>query len=426
MPSPGVAIPDVGRIRLTGGDDLDHRQPVGPGEVQVALVVRRHAHHRAGAVVGQHVVGGVDRDPLVVHRVGRVHAQEHTGLGSVGGLPLDLGGQLGLLQVRLELVALTVRDDRGGQLALGRDHEERRAVQGVRAGGEHGHRLGVPVDLEVHVGALGPADPVALHGQHALRPAALQLGHVVQQPLGVLGGLEVPLGQLPLGDDGAAPLAGPVDDLLVGQHGLVVRAPVDVRGLAVGQPALPELQEQPLGPAVVLGIGGVQPPTPVEAQPVPLERGRLGLDVGVRPLRRVGVVLDRRVLGGQPEGVPADRVQHVVALQLQVPGHDVAHHERLGVTHVQVAGRVREHVQHVAPLRRAVVGRHEGLVLGPVRLPPLLRGGRVVAMLRIDGVGAMLRIDGVVMLVARQLGWARLVDGRRGLLSHVSPRTSCS
>ncbi len=270
------------------------------------------------------------------------------------------------------------------------------------------------VDLEVHVGALGPADPVALHGQHALGPAALQLGHVVQQPLGVLGGLEVPLGQLPLGHDGAAPLARPVDDLLVGQHGLVVGAPVDVGGLAVRQPALAELQEQPLRPAVVLRVGGVQPPAPVEAQAVAPERRGLGLDVRVRPLGRVGAVLDRRVLGGQPEGVPADRVQHVVTLQLQVPGHDVAHHERLGVTHVQVAGGVREHVQHVAPLRRAVVGRHEGLVGLPERLPALLRGNWVITMLRIGSwVVAVVRLR-------------RIVDGRRTLLSHVSPRSSCS
>ena len=89
-----------------------------------------------GAVFGQHVVGGVDRDPLAVHRVDRVHPQEDAGLRPVGGLPLDLGAVLGLLQVRLELRALIVADDLGGQRRLGGDDEERRAVQGVRPGGE--------------------------------------------------------------------------------------------------------------------------------------------------------------------------------------------------------------------------------------------------------------------------------------------------
>ena len=44
-----------------------------------------------------------------------------------------------------------------------------------------------------------------------------------------------------------------VDDVLVRDHGLVVRAPVDRSFLPVGQPLLEEAQEQPLGPAVEVG-----------------------------------------------------------------------------------------------------------------------------------------------------------------------------
>ena len=57
----------------------------------------------------------------------------------------------------------------------------------------------------------------------------------------------------------------PPHDLLVGQHGLVVRAPVDVAAPPVGQPALAEAQEQPLRPPVVVRVGRVQPAGPVEA-----------------------------------------------------------------------------------------------------------------------------------------------------------------
>ena len=133
---------------------------------------------------------------------------------------------------------------------------------------EHPHRLCTIFDHEVDPGALGAADPVALHGQHPLRPAIDKIIHVVQQPLGVLGDLEVPLGQQSLGHHRAATLAQPGDHLLVRQDRLVLRAPVDIARLAVGQSALPESQEQPLGPAVILRIGGVQPAGPVEAQPV--------------------------------------------------------------------------------------------------------------------------------------------------------------
>ncbi len=211
----------------------------------------RHRHDRAGAVLGQHVVGRPDRDPFAVGRVDRVHAQEDTGLRPLGRHPVDLGLLADLLQIGVVRRPLLVGDQLGRQRGVGGDHHERRAEQRVLTGRVHGHRLVAALDHEVDVGALGPADPVALRGQHPVRPGGVQRLHVVQQPLGVVGDLEVPLGQLALGDLGPAALAVAVDDLLVGQHRLVVRAPVDRAVLPVGQPPLAELQEQPLGPAVV-------------------------------------------------------------------------------------------------------------------------------------------------------------------------------
>src|SRR4249919_448768 len=123
----------------------------------------------------------------------------------------------------------------------------------------------------------------------------------------------------------------------------------------------------------------MQPTGPVEAQPVTPERGGLGLDVGVRPLGRVRVPLDCGVLRVQSEGVPADRVEYVVALQPKVTGDDIAHDERLGVAHVQVARWVREHVKYVPALLRTVIDGYEGLVRLPERLPFLLGGTGVVA-----------------------------------------------
>ncbi len=226
----------------------------------------------------------------------------------------------------------------------------------------------------------GPADPVALGGDHAVRPGLLQRHHVVQQPLRVVGDLEVPLGQLTLGDLGPAALAAAVDDLLVGQHGLVVGAPVDRAVPAVGQPALAELQEQPLGPPVVLRVARVQPPRPVEADAVPLERLVLGLDVGVGVVRRVCVVADRGVLSRQPERVPAHRVQHLVAAQPPVARDHVVQRGHLGMAHVQVAARVGEHRQRIALLPRGVVVRAERLHLVPDRQPLVLRGPDVVGL----------------------------------------------
>ena len=116
-------------------DDLD-RQVEGAGEVEVALVVRGHGHDGAVAVVGEHVVGGPDRQPLAVDRVDRVALEEDAGLRTVGALALDVGLALDALEVVLEAHAhlgRRARGELGGQVAVGRDDEEGRAVQRVGA-----------------------------------------------------------------------------------------------------------------------------------------------------------------------------------------------------------------------------------------------------------------------------------------------------
>jgi hypothetical protein len=90
------------------------------------------------------------------------------------------------------------------------------------------------------------------------------------------------------------------------------------------------------------------------------------------------VPFDGRVFRRQPEGVPADRVQHVITLLAQEPCHHVAHGKSLGVAHVQVAGGVREHVQHVPPFPASVIDRREHPELLPDGGPFGLNGGEAV------------------------------------------------
>src|SRR5690606_19032115 len=78
-------------------------------------------------------------------------------------------------------------------------------------------------------------------------------------------------------------------------------------------PALVDLHEDPLGPAVVLRIDGAELTGPVVAEPEALELAAEVVDGRLRRHRRVNAGADGVLLGGQSERVPAHRMQHVVA-----------------------------------------------------------------------------------------------------------------
>src|SRR5205823_13015313 len=99
-------------------------------------------------------------------------------------------------------------------------------------------------DADKQLRALRAADPVALNRDRALGPVEQRV--IVEQRIRVGGDAEEPLLHLASLDEGAATLAVAVDHLLVREHGLVVRAPVDRGLLAVCEPFLEELQEEPL------------------------------------------------------------------------------------------------------------------------------------------------------------------------------------
>ena len=125
--------------------------------------MRGHRHHRAVAVVGQHIVGRPDRHPLAVDRVDRGPLQRDARLDPAGVLTLDLRRLLHLGQVRGEGLLHGGRRPRGqlgGQLGIGRDDHEGRAEQGVGPGREDRDLLVVAFDDEVDV------DPLQLHPRH--------------------------------------------------------------------------------------------------------------------------------------------------------------------------------------------------------------------------------------------------------------------
>jgi hypothetical protein len=235
------------------------------GEGKVALVVRRHAHHSAVAVAHQHVIADPDFDLLASERMGDENAGGHAllfhrrdvGLGHAALLAfLDECGQ-----------CRVIRCGMGGQRMFGGNGAEGDAHDGVGAGGENPQLLRSTVQFirkcEAHAGAL--ADPVLLHQAHLFRPS-WQVVELGQQFLGVGGDFHVIHGDLALFDDGAGAPALAVDDLLVGQHGVVYRVPIYRAELFVNQAFFVEAGEQPLFPAVVLGGAGGEFAFPVNGK----------------------------------------------------------------------------------------------------------------------------------------------------------------
>ena len=183
--------------------------------------------------------------------------------------------------------------------------------------------------------AFGSPDPVALHDDDFFGPVGQRL-EAGQELVGVLRDAEEPLLQLACDDHRAAAPAAAVNDLLVGQHRVVDRTPVDGRALAVGETALEHLQEDPLVELVVVRQAGRDLALPgvadAEALQLPLHVG----DVVERRLLGVGAGLDRGVLRRQTEGVPTERMQHVEAAHPLGPRHDVADDVIADVTDVRV------------------------------------------------------------------------------------------
>ena len=310
---------DRGVVGFSRADQFDHarnRQPVFLRELEVTLVVRGHDPDHARAVTGHHEVCRPDGQLFAVERVDDEQAGRDSLFFPAFGDAVFGRDSLLLFDESLQLVArLARRDQLVDQSMFGRDDHRVRAEDRVYARGEGADLLRlIAGDLPVHFRAAAPPDPVALHRDHAFRPAAFQRVQVVQQLVGVIGDADEPLLQLTLLDGRVfVTPAETAFGLLVGQAGVAFHAPVDGRVLAIEQAALPHLDEEPLVPSVILRRtgGDLAPPVVAEAHPLKLRAHRV--DVLERPPVRPRVVFDRGVLGRHAERVPAHRVQHVVA-----------------------------------------------------------------------------------------------------------------
>ena len=351
----------------------------------VALVVRGHGHDRAGAVLHEDVIGDPDRDLLVRDRVEHATPGIDARLGAI--VPHAVGDRLSTTTahiVRHLGLSLGTAHEIVDHRMLGRQHEERGPEQRVGPCREDRDRLVAADDRELDLGTMRATDPVALHREDALGPL-LELLHIVEQAIGVIRDAEEPLLEVTRLDLGTATLAMTIDDLLVGEHGLILRAPLDGGTPLVGKAALEHAQEDPLRPLVVLRIGRRELAAPVDRPAHAQHLLANTRDVAGGHLGGLAPGLDRGVLGGQAERVVAHRMQHLVSGAATEVRDDVAHRVVGDVPHVQVAGWVRQHLEHVRArriVRRGIgrIRRLERLLVGPYLLPAGLDGLGVVAL----------------------------------------------
>ena len=350
---------------------LDHdsdRKRVLLREVEVALVVRGYGHDGARAVAREHEVAHPDGDRLARKGVRGGAAREHaflldlafeTRASVLAAEPLD-GGEGGLGSLGAGHQAVHAR-------VLGGENHEGRPVDRVDSRGEDADGL-LSLDRKIDLGARRASHPVLLLEEHAVGPGR-ELLHVLEELVLVGGDAQEPLLHLTLLDDTLAAPAEPALGLLVRENGLAGRTPVHGRLGPVRDAPLEHLEEEPLVPAVVRRVAGGDLAAPGIAEAEALELPLHARDVVARPLLGVHSPLDRRVLRGQAEGIPADGMQDVHPPKGLVAGDHVGDAVVADVAHVDVARGVGQHLEAVELGLLRVFRDLEGPGFGPVLLP---------------------------------------------------------
>jgi hypothetical protein len=112
---------------------------------------------------------------------------------------------------------------------------------------------------------------------------------------------------------GSAALAPAVDHLFVCQADFILWAPVDRHFLLIGQAVFEKLDEDPLRPLVILRVGCVDEPLPVERKAQIFHLAFEGCRVFGGHLPWVAAGADGEVFRGQAKRIPTDGEKHVFA-----------------------------------------------------------------------------------------------------------------
>ena len=350
-------------------DDLDYRAVKLLCELPVPCIVGGNGHDGTCAVAHKYIVGNEYRDPAAVYGINGHYAFElYAGLFllHLGALEVGLSCRNGLIFLDGVIVGQLVMPlfDIG---MLGRHDHICCAEQRIGAG-RINEQLVTLCRLELDLRAGRAADPVLLLG---LDPVdIIDLIKIVDKTLGVLCDGQHPLALLAPDDLASAALADAVDDLFVGQDALTGGAPVDRHGRLICKAVLEHLEEYPLCPLEISGIGGIYLPVPVEGKAEHPELALESCDIFGRYNGGMDVVLYGEVFCRQTEGVPAHGIKNIIALHAALSCDDIKGRIRAGVSDMDArAGGIGELDQRIVFRHRIIIERAEGLFVVPTLLP---------------------------------------------------------
>jgi len=185
-----------------------------------------------------------------------------------------------------------------------------------------------------------------LQGFDQFRPVE---AFVVEQLLGIRGGLEKPLFEVFANHWCAAAFAMTIiaKNLLARQGRVAVGAEIDGRHLLVCQPVFIELLKEPLRPTVIFRVRRNDFSPPVKGITHGAELPAHTFNIGIGPLFGVDVVFDGGVFSWQTEGIKTYREEDVIALHALEAGTGIRRRHGIPVTNVKVAGGIGQHGEGV-------------------------------------------------------------------------------
>ena len=166
--------------------------------------------------------------------------------------------------------------------------------------------------------------------------------------------------------------------LLICQNSLTVWTPIHRRVAAFNQSALPELEENPLTPAIILRVTCYYRAIPVVRKAHALKACFLCFDVSISPSSRVTIVLDCRIFGRQSKSIPTHRMKYIISTHGVITCRNVTKRIVTNMAHVNIARRIREHLKYIALWLRLVFASGICARIRPDLLPMGLYFMRVV------------------------------------------------